>query len=247
MIPANIHYFPLESTFLLALAVLALLVVALVELQLLKHAYERMGVPPRFVLGILLLSLAGSAINVPVLELPPEKMVSDRVIEYYGVRYVVPVIEERAGTVIAINAGGAIIPLCLSIYLIVRNRLYWQSLLAVAIVATGVHILAHPVRGVGITVPVFVPPLIAAGVAMAIAWRQAPPLAYICGSMGTLIGADILNLDKIEGLGAPVASIGGAGTFDAVFLTGILAVLLCSLAGTPHPAKTARKESESGP
>jgi hypothetical protein len=36
-------------------------------------------------------------------------------------------------------------------------------------------------------------------------------------------------LGKIHGLGAPVASIGGAGTFDGVFLVGIVAVLLASL------------------
>ena len=47
--------------------------------------------------------------------------------------------------------------------------------------------------------------------------------------MGTLIGADLLNLDKISGLGAPVASIGGAGTFDGIFLIGIMAVLLAGL------------------
>jgi len=41
-----------------------------------------------------------------------------------------------------------------------------------------------------------------------------------------LIGADLLNLGQIQGLGAPVASIGGAGTFDGIFITGILAVLL---------------------
>jgi uncharacterized membrane protein len=35
-----------------------------------------------------------------------------------------------------------------------------------------------------------------------------------------------MNLDKIQGLGAPIASIGGAGTFDGIFLTGIIAVLL---------------------
>jgi uncharacterized membrane protein len=51
-------------------------------------------------------------------------------------------------------------------------------------------------------------------------------LAYISGSLGTLIGADLLNLNNIQGLGAPVASIGGAGTFDGIFVTGILAVLL---------------------
>jgi len=42
--------------------------------------------------------------------------------------------------------------------------------------------------------------------------EKAAPLAYISGSLGTLIGADLLNLDRINGLGAPAASIGGAGT-----------------------------------
>jgi uncharacterized membrane protein len=41
-----------------------------------------------------------------------------------------------------------------------------------------------------------------------------------------LIGADLRNLDTLHGLGAPIASIGGAGTFDGIFLTGIIAVLL---------------------
>jgi uncharacterized membrane protein len=68
--------------------------------------------------------------------------------------------------------------------------------------------------------------------------QNAAPLAYIAGSMGTLIGADLTNLDKVRGLGAPVASIGGAGTFDGIFLTGILAVLLASIF---HPKRyTAR-------
>jgi uncharacterized membrane protein len=44
--------------------------------------------------------------------------------------------------------------------------------------------------------------------------------------MGILVGADILKLNEIGKLGAPVASIGGAGTFDAIFLSGIIAVLL---------------------
>ena len=95
-----------------------------------------------------------------------------------------------------------------------------------AIVAILVHSLARVVPGLGIVVPVFVPPLVAAGVALLLAFRRAPPLAYVAGSMGTLIGADVLNLGRIEALGAPVVSIGGAGTFDGVFLTGIIAGLL---------------------
>ena len=59
--------------------------------------------------------------------------------------------------------------------------------------------------------------------------RYAAPLAYIGGSLRTLVGADLLNLGRVQGLGAPVVSIGGAGTFDGIFLTGVLAVLIASL------------------
>ena len=51
-------------------------------------------------------------------------------------------------------------------------------------------------------------------------------IAYVGGTLGTLLGADVLNMGKIRNLGAPVASIGGAGTFDGVFLSGLIAVLL---------------------
>jgi uncharacterized membrane protein len=85
------------------------------------------------------------------------------------------------------------------------------------------------VPGVGIAVPVFVPPVATALVALLLARENAAALAYVSGSLGTLIGADLLNLDAVRGLGAPVASIGGAGTFDGIFLTGIMAVLLAGI------------------
>jgi uncharacterized membrane protein len=71
--------------------------------------------------------------------------------------------------------------------------------------------------------------LTTAAVAILLSRSYAVPLAYISGSLGTLIGADLLNLDKLQGLGAPIASIGGAGTFDGIFLTGIVAVLVAGL------------------
>ncbi len=228
------HYFPHAWPFLAALAIVVLVVLALVELHILKYAYQRMGIPPRYVLTVLLLSLLGSAINLPVAEFPPEEMVTDKVVVINGIHYVVPEVQESQRTILAVNVGGALMPTLLSVYLLIRTRMYLRGLLAVAVVAAVVHHLAHPVRGVGITVPTFWPPVIAALAAMALAWQQAPPLAYVAGSLGTLIGADLLNLDKVHGLGAPVASIGGAGTFDAVFLSGIFAVLLSPVAGPPE-------------
>jgi uncharacterized membrane protein len=150
-------------------------------------------------------------------------------VTFFGMRYVVPVVVDWPGTVVAVNLGGAVIPTLLSFYLIVRNRLWVRGAVATAAVATVCHLVAYPVAGVGIAEPVFVPPIAAAMVALLLSYASAAPLAYIGGSLGTLIGPDLLNLDKIQGLGAPVASIGGAGTFDGIFLTGILAVLIASL------------------
>jgi len=53
-------------------------------------------------------------------------------------------------------------------------------------------------------------------------------IADVSGTLGTLIGADRMNMKKIAGLGAPVASICGTGTLDGVFLTGVIAALLAS-------------------
>jgi uncharacterized membrane protein len=65
------------------------------------------------------------------------------------------------------------------------------------------------VPGVGIAVPVFIPAIVTAVISLLLSCRDAAPLAYISGSMGTLIGADLTNLDKVAGLGAPVLQSAG--------------------------------------
>lgn len=229
MQPSGMHYFPMEWPFLLALFLLFSLLVALVELRILHFAYERMGISSRSAMWILLLTLVGSSINIPLAEFPPERVISGTVVHHHGMRYVVPAVHQWPATVLAINVGGALIPILLSLYLAFKNRLVIKSAIAVAVVAIVTFHLAQPVRGVGVTLPIFIPPIVAVVCALVLSWRQAGPLAYIGGSMGTLIGADLMNLGRIQGLGAPVASIGGAGTFDGVFLVGIVAVLLASL------------------
>jgi uncharacterized membrane protein len=169
--------------------------------------------------------------------LPAERVVSGQEITYFGMRYVIPVVEERPGTVLAVNVGGAVIPTLLSLYLLVKTGMYGRGLLAVAIVTAVVHWLAYPVKGMGVGVPVFIPPVVAAVTALVLSRQAAPPLAYIGGSLGTLVGADLLNLGRVQALGAPVASIGGAGRFDGIFVTGIVAVLLAGLAGVRPTAK----------
>ena len=186
---------------LLPLVLLGLLIL-LVEARVLTYAYRKVGVHPRYAFAVMLLSLLGSQVNIPL----------------YSI--------DRGATVVALNVGGALIPILVSLYLLIHTGMYRRMLIGVSVVTAVVHSLAQIVPGVGIAVPMIVPPLVAAGVALPLAFRRAPPLAYESGSMGTLIGADLMNLGKIARLGAPVVSIGGAGTFDGVFLTGLLAGLL---------------------
>ena len=183
---------------------------------------------------MLLATLIGSYFNIPIAVLPQEALQSDRVIDFFGMQYTVPLVENLPGTVIAVNVGGAVIPTIMSVYLLVTRQLWVTGAIATAIVAVVLHWLATPVAGIGIAVPVFFPAIVTALAALLLSRRDAAPLAYVAGGMGTLIGADLTNLDKVAGLGAPVASIGGAGTFDGIFLTGIVAVLLSGIYGARH-------------
>jgi uncharacterized membrane protein len=176
-------------------------------------------------------SLLGSYVNIPIAKLGSETMVTEREVTYYGMRYIVPALTNSPEVILAVNVGGAVIPTLLSIYLLSKNGLWGRGLIATAIIAAICHALAQPIRGVGIGLPIFVAPVVAAIVAMLVSWRYAAPLAYAGGSLGVLIGADLLNLDQLQGLGAPVLSIGGAGTFDGIFVTGMMAVLLAGFTG----------------
>jgi uncharacterized membrane protein len=230
---SQLQYFPLALPHFSALIVIFLVLVAWIEVRALRLAYMHIGLGPHAAVLLLLASLGGSYLNIPMVRLAAQHVVSGREVAFFGMHYVIPVVVEWPGTIIAVNVGGAVIPGLLSFYLLVRNRLWVRGVLATAGVAVVCHILAEPVPGLGIALPVLVPPVSAAIVALLLSRRYAAPLAYIGGSLGTLIGADLLNLDKVQGLGAPVASIGGAGTFDGIFLTGILAVLLASIFSPP--------------
>jgi uncharacterized membrane protein len=56
-----------------------------------------------------------------------------------------------------------------------------------------------------------------------------PKFTYSLGVLSALFGADILHLKDIEKIGGGVVSIGGAGTFDGIFLTGVFAVVFSIL------------------
>jgi uncharacterized membrane protein len=230
MHPGDVQYLPVAPPIFFLLAGVVALLVVLVQLRILQYAYTRLGVSSQSAVFLLVASLLGSYVNIPIATLGSDSFVSEREIIYFGVPYVVPRLTQPE-MVLAVNVGGAVIPTILSLFLLSRNAIWGRGLVAAICVAAITHAYAEPVRGIGVALPIFVAPLAATIVAAVISWRHLAPLAYAGGSLGVLIGADLLNLDKLQGLGAPVLSIGGAGTFDGIFLTGVLAVLLASLIG----------------
>jgi uncharacterized membrane protein len=226
MARSRLHFFPLAIPIIIFLFLLIALLIAVFEIGAIQYAYEKIGIHPRYVFGLLLLSLLGSYVNIPVAKLSAEQVLSNEEVNFFGMRYVIPFVEEWPRTVVAINLGGAVIPVLVSVYLVLKHGMFGRTLLAIAVVTIVVRWVAKPIRGVGIAVPIFVPPLVAAAAALLLSPDRAPALAYTGGTLGTLIGGDVLNLGRLRGLGAPIVSIGGAGTFDEIFLTGIIAVLL---------------------
>jgi uncharacterized membrane protein len=226
---SQVHYLPLTPGLFAILVMLFFGLIILIQLRILRYAYMRLGIGPGAALLLLLGSLIGSYFNIPVAELPGQSVRSGEIVQFFGMRYVVPLVSTWPGTIVAVNVGGALIPALMSVYLLLRYQLWISATIATAVVTFVIHMLATPVAGLGIAVPVFAPVATTAIVSLMLSREDAPQLAYISGSLGTLIGADLLNLGRIAGLGAPVASIGGAGTFDGIFLTGILAVLLAGL------------------
>jgi uncharacterized membrane protein len=232
---SEVHYLPMTPGLFSILVVLFAGLILLIQLRIVRYAYMRLGVGPGIALLLLFGSLIGSYFNIPITILPGAPIRSGQIVEFFGMRYIVPVAVSWPGTILAVNVGGAIIPTLMSVYLLIRYQFWLRAALVTAAIAFVIHSMATPVPGIGIAVPVFAPVLTTAILAFLLSPEYAPPLAYIGGSMGTLIGADLLNLGNIGGLGAPVASIGGAGTFDGIFLTGILAVLLAGIASPSRP------------
>jgi uncharacterized membrane protein len=213
---------------LLALVLLALAV--FLQVGVLGYVYRRLGLDQGWALAVLAASILGSGVNLPVARLRSRRPLwPTRVVSVFGLRYVIPPVWIPQVTVIAVNLGGAVVPTALSAYLVVHDHLGWGTLLATAVVGLVVYLVARPVQGVGIVVPGLLPPLLAAGMAFLVREGPVPAVAYVAGVVGSLVGADLLHLGRLRDLGAPVASIGGAGTFDGIFLSGIVAVLIAGL------------------
>jgi len=207
----------------IALAVLAILL----QFQVLTIAFGKLGLSAQSAYLLLLMVLSGSLLNIPLFTIDSnfggESGLPAEVLAWaQRRRYLFP-----GKTLILVNVGGCVVPVAFCAYLFIANEVsVFQAFACVFIVTIVAYAVSRPVRGLGIGMPILFAPLTAAGIALITGNDNAAPLAWIGGTLGVLIGADLLRFRDIRKLGTPFASIGGAGSFDGIFVSGLLAVLL---------------------
>lgn len=210
--------------YLLLIAALAMLVMS-IQLGALTIAFDKLGLSPDSAFLLFLTILGGSLINLPLFSMksdPPRlEEMPPPVREFYSR------MPYTGRTLVLVNVGGCVVPAAFSIYLLAQHSLnVFYVALAVAAVAMLCFKITRPLPGVGLGAPLLLAPLMAVLVSVALDPPNAAPLAFISGTLGVLIGADLLHLGDIRRLGTPFASIGGAGSFDGIFISGLVAVLL---------------------
>ena len=190
--------------------------------QVLTIGFEKLGISSGATTFLLFLILIGSGINIP---LTKKKLIYREELRFFGL-WRVPKIKAQG---LFINLGGAVIPVLLSVYFLFRVSKAGFDLepvfLATILMIIISKFLSRVVPGKGISLPALIPPIFSALFALILTPNFAAPSAFISGVLGTLIGADLLNLRRAQRFGG-FLSIGGAGVFDGVFLVGMVSALL---------------------
>ncbi|MER3424390.1 MAG: hypothetical protein C4293_15400 [Nitrospiraceae bacterium] len=214
---------------------LFLLLVALLPLafgQLFATALLKLRLEPGIALLLAIAMIIGGAINIPVKRITRCHPVAVDPLAIFGLMGWWPRFQyAQRETIIAVNVGGCLVPVSLALYEIGHLVLdASQSLtglgVALAVNTAVCYWLARPMPGIGIALPGLVPPIAAVLCAVWFTPEQATPVAFTAGVLGPLIGADLLHLRDIAHVDTGIVSIGGAGTFDGIVLSGVVAAYL---------------------
>jgi uncharacterized membrane protein len=213
-------------------SLLLLVLFPLVFGQLMVAALIKLHLTQSAAIDIVIAIILGGLINIPVKRIVRHDSVSSNPLAVFGLSSTMPQLARvRRETIIAVNVGGCLIPSGLAVYELAHIVAFGSPVLAALLIACAANTLAcyavaEPVAGVGIVMPGFVSPIIAAVLAAFLAPNEAAPVAFIAGVVGPLVGADLFHLRDITKNAVGVASIGGAGTFDGIVLSGIVAAYL---------------------
>jgi uncharacterized membrane protein len=214
---------------------LVIILIPLLFLGVIGAAFTKLGFSWITAIVVVLLMLFGSFVNIPLYKIRRDMVhVSLDTNSVYGAvspYSQVPVWD----TLISINLGGAILPVCISLYLMYQAVLITGTSLllpvgaGIALVALVTFVSTRPVSGVGLRVPLIIPALTALLIGLLLFGGVGIPatvLAFVSGTTGILLGGNLAQLPRIKALDIPDVSIGGAGTFGAILICCILPALI---------------------
>lgn len=223
----------------LTLAVLLLCVLPVFLIEVMQNALARLHLPAPIAALAVLTIFVGSMINIPVYRIARDEYQPEIVmgLVYFGM--MAPQFRRvRRESIVAINVGGCVVPALLAGWQVLHLTRLGGEPLAALVVVCAVSIVvcylsARPVAGIGIIMPAFIAPLSAVGATWlacsywpGVGTDNLAPVAFTAGVAGPIIGADLLHLKDLLRTPVGIMSIGGAGTFDGIVLSGVLAALL---------------------
>ena len=194
------------------------LLVGLLFLNLLTAGFSTLGFSALGGLLITVFIFLGSFINLPLSKGESVEVRDDRFFGAFNRR-----VSIRSG--ISINLGGAVIPIFV-VSILIPNSPILPTLVTILATALVAYKFSTYRPGIGVALTPAFPVLTALIFSLLLAPQSPETVAFIAGVLGTIIGADLINLPKASKLERGVIVIGGGGVFDGVLLTGIIASLL---------------------
>ena len=227
---------PLPVLAIILIIGLVIVLIPLLILGVISLAFTRLGLSWFEALALVMMMLVGSFINIPLYRIHRD-MVRATPVDTGGngilvlPRSAMPVWE----TQISVNLGGCIIPVCIAACLVFQTAVVSGSsliipvFLSAGIVSVLSFIATHEITGVGIRVPVLIPALAALLAGILISGGtglNAMVVALAGGVIGTIAGGNLAHLFRVRDLEVQAVSIGGYGSFGAMFLCCILPALI---------------------
>jgi uncharacterized RDD family membrane protein YckC len=148
---------------------------------------------------------------------------------------------------LALNIGGALIPIVLAFYLSAANRFPFPRLVAGLALSSVASFFVTEVTGTGVVSyfpNFFLPSLLSALVALLLFQRspQTVAFSYTIATFGIVIGADLAHIPEL--FSEPFkGSLGGAGVSDLVFIAGL--VSFCMTFPLVEKRRTTRRERQA--
>lgn len=232
-LPVSLPFF----IFLMGLPFLILAVLSLLEVSPGPLLHKTLGLSVLESVALYLTILIASVINIPLYEFKSRRDSEQKYASYLGVKYPLPIWHGH-NTVVSVNLGGCIIATIASVYFAMALSSQWvMILLSIVAVSLGTFLLSRPSRSIGYYVPIYVPALLSLAVALIALYiyggglYNCARLSFIAATIGTIAGTSLINIPRLYKLGTSFISIGGFGSFDGIFVSGVLATIVaCAIA-----------------